>query len=193
MSPPCSCLKLFECGQYEGRTLQIEVDNSFPEFVCESETCSSHSPGIVEDDERLAFLLIEPIHFDDQTGQISPDAFQEVTNRDLSLLREKYCTVEMAEETRALLRIPRKPDQQRYVEKVTITTATLVRQTTIEGKRVICVYDTAIENNPSHASIFTTSEILSSGAGRKKIRRICHALFSNEIEEFADFKGRLQN
>lgn len=191
MNAECSCLELFECGQYDGRDLQIAVDQKFPKFFCENEICSSNSPGVIEDHEKLAFLLIEPIHFDDITGQISPDAFQEVTKRDLSLLREEHCNADMANSTKEALSTARKPDQERYVEKVSITTAAQIRQTLFNECRVVGVYDTALEENQSHASVFATAQMLSDRPGRKMIRKICHDIFSQEIQEFSDFLARI--
>lgn len=191
MNAECSCLELFECGRYDGRDLQIAVDQEFPEFFCENETCSSNSPGVIVEHEQLAFLLIEPIHFDDETGQISPDAFQEVTRRDLSLLREEHCNPHIANSTKQVLSTARKPEQERYIDKVSITTAAKIRQTLLNERRVVGVYDTALEENPSHASVFATAEMLSNTRGRKMIRKICHDIFSQEIQEFSEFLDRL--
>ena len=191
MSECLSCLDLFQNGQYNDRKLQIEVDQNFPEFLCENEKCSSKSPGIIEHEENLAFLLIEPIHFDDQTGLIAPDAFQEITNRDLSLLRKKHCTSKIASETKDKLSTARLPDQHRYIDKVCLTKAAKIREILHEDKRVMGIYDTALEDNPSHASIFTTAEMLSTKPRRRQIRRICHKLLTQEVCDFSTFAAQL--
>ncbi|HET9129659.1 MAG TPA: hypothetical protein VFO86_01860, partial [Terriglobia bacterium] len=95
-----SCVDCFFYSGFSGRTLQILVDKEHPSFECEAERCSPFSPGPVGDDERVGFLIIDPTHIDDVRGEITPDAFGELTNRDLSVLRIRHATRPEADATR---------------------------------------------------------------------------------------------
>jgi hypothetical protein len=182
------CVDLFCRADLEGKVLQIAVDEAFPDFACETESCSPHSPGPVLDDEIVAFLLVNPLHYDKERDVIVPDAFQELTNRDLSVLRAAHSTREEACETRdALVARGGARLASRAVDEVCIAETAKLRGTLGGRGRVLGVFDTGLENKPSHASIFTTKEVLSDKRMRKELREHVHRIMTRRRSSFEDF------
>lgn len=178
------CIECFCDSGITGKELQKLVDDKFPDFVCEKEVCSPFSPGPVMDDETLAFILINPLHYDALRKVVVPEAFQEITNRDLSTLRVKFTTKEHAETTKSELierGKERTPPQSRLVDEVCTAQVGAVRECIFNTKRLMGVYDTALENVESHASIFTNGEALDDRRTRKVVRQKIHELFRNTV------------
>jgi hypothetical protein len=191
-----TCLEVFCSSGFEGRPLQIHVDQCFPDFACESEKCSPHSPGPVQNDETVAFLLINPLHFDEQRKVVVPDAFQELTNRDLSVLRIRHARKRDATATREELierGKERVPPQLRLVDEVCIGNVSELRAAIAGYGRLIGVFDTALEEKPSHASLFTREAALEDRRLRKVVRNRVHEVMTRHREAFGDLHGRLPN
>lgn len=190
-----SCLECFSKNDLKGVELQILVDREHPDFVCEATKCSELSDGPVEDAEELAFLLVDPASYDPVTKIVTPDAFRELTNRDLSVLRVGIAHRVEAEETRDRLIVRGKeknPPEIRLVDEVCVAAVSEVRSQTIEGQRVLGVYDTALDGQPAHASIFTTQQVHSANKlGRKRVRALCYEVFSKRIISYSDFAATL--
>lgn len=183
------CLECFNSG-LEGDSLQIAVDEKFPNFFCEGEQCSMHSPGPVSDDEKLIFLLTDPGSYDRATGVVSPDAFRELTRRDLSVLRLKYTNDGETEATRSKIiarGASRNPPQPRRITEVCVVETKNLRSAQINDQRIFAVYDTALPDSPSHASVFTTTGVLKEqGIKRKRVRMLCHEIFTSSILPYAN-------
>lgn len=185
------CREFCESG-LEGAALQRHVDNMYPAFTCEHEICSPHSPGPVLDEEQVAFLLIDPAHYDDDRKTIVPAAFQELINRDLSVLRIAHATKLEAEATRQEL-VARGLDRghDRVVDEVCLTTVKDVRLELYNDERLLGVYDTALPDKSSHASIFTKAEALLKGPLRKLVRERVHKLMTRNRQSFKEILSQL--
>ena len=184
-----TCLDLVWHSGLEGVALQIQLDQCHPHFSCEFEVCSPHSPGPVNDAEEVAFLLINPLHFDKQRGVIVPAAFQELTNRDLSVLRLTYATKHDAEATKDDLvarGADRIPPQMRLVDEVCIATVSDLRADVAPHGRLIGVFDTALDGKSSHASLFTNEVVLSDARLRKVVRQRVHYVMTRRRERYDD-------
>lgn len=189
-----NCLECFCESGLDGRELQKLVDGVFPAFACEQERCSQFSPKPVEDGEEIAFILIDPLHYDEARNVIVPEAFRELTTRDLSTLRVSHATSTEAEAVRDQL-IRRGADQitpkLRLVNEVCIASVSEVRSELDNGARLLAVYDTALEEIPAHASIFTRHDVLESRKLRKVVRNRIHKIMSKRRTPFADFIASL--
>lgn len=188
----CSCS---ECFKYvgEGRAaLQLKVDEKFPDFHCEQEICSEHSPGPVNDEEKIAFILIDPLHYDDQRNMVVPEAFRELTVRDLSVLRIAHVSRQEAQSTRDAL-VARGPigRQERAVNEVVIGSVADVRAAMENNQRVLAVYDTALDHCRSHASVFTRTSFLNDKRLRKvAVSKIYEIMIQRRLQ-FSDFVDSL--
>lgn len=189
-----SCLECFQNSGKSGSELQIAVDESFPGFACECERCSPYSPGPVANDEDLAFILVEPVHYDPVTETISPDAFQELTRRDLSLIRLEKATQSDFDKTVETLIQGRADNQpKRAVQKVCLADAASIRSVNIDGSRIFAVYDTALEHSNAHASIFTTkAAIQGDKVTRKRVRQACHSTLSKRVMPANEVRANLR-
>lgn len=185
-----SCCQTFESA--DGVDRQRLVCQQHPDWVCENEPCSPHSPGCVGDDESLIFLIINPTHFDEVTGQLSTIAFQEVHNRDLSVLREsKTTSKELRVTVEELIErgMQRVPPQCRTIELFARALASSVReQVDADHARLFAVYDTALPDKRGHASVFTRKDVIDSKSKRAIARRKLHALFSSDVNQISNLK-----
>jgi hypothetical protein len=183
------CFELFCESGFQGRQLQILADQLYPFFACESEPCSPFSPGPVNDNEDVAFLLINPMHYDEQRDVVVPSAFLELTQRDLSVLRLSFATKEEATEVKRELIARgenRIPPRMRTIEEVCIAKVADLRSPLEQYGRLLGVFDTALETKRSHASIFTTEAALKTGKLRKIARERVHAVMTRKRVKFAE-------
>jgi len=190
----CSCLDCFGWGAEDPQNLQLKIDIVFPNFHCESEKCSIHSPGIVENDELLAFLLIDPLHYDKEADVVVPEAFIELTNRDLSLLRVSYVTKATAQTTKDGLierGLQNVPPKTRLVDEVCLAAAEAIRSVVFEERRMFAVYDTGLKDCSGHASIFTHTGVLSDRRMRKIARQKIHEVMTQRKSSFSQFHASL--
>lgn len=188
------CFEAFCDSGFSGKNLQILIDTMFPGFACEAESCSPFSPGPVEHGEEIGFLLINPLHYDEQRETVIPDAFQELLNRDLSVIRAKYSSKTEAQKTKdELIRrgADRIPPKLRLIEEVCISSVSSVRESIETYGQILGVFDTALEDKRGHASIFTKKEALQKGPLRKKVRERIHAVMTKRVEPFATFIEKL--
>lgn len=179
-----TCLACFCESGFTGRNLQLLVDELFPSFECETKRCSPFSPAEVGSDEQLAFLLIDPLHYDPERKKVVPSAFQELTKRDLSTLRITHSSIAEVEDTVAKLTrrgASANASLDRTIQEVCIAKVADIRAQKLNEKRCFAVYDTALEQTPSHASIFCRTEILNSRQARKKARSLIHQVMSNTV------------
>ena len=128
-----------KCTQYRER---------FPNCVCERESVSVHSPGLVTDNE----ILVRSIFTDqplDQKGHLKPVYFrQEPSTRGFSVDRINQTEVETLKSG--------KLKDNRYKGFLMFSAArggdirNLINN---EGIRLFCIYDTATAENQAHADI----------------------------------------
>lgn len=182
-----SCIEVFAREGMSGCDLQIAVNNEHPNFECEFCRCSEHSPGPVKDEEEVLFLLINPTHFDESTGTLHPIAFQEVHNRDLSLVRREHAGDTLIDFVRNQIvsrSMQKVPPQYRYVNQGAIAKVEDIRNLRDSTGRLFSVYDTALHDNHAHASVFTRNDILQSKPGKMIARQSLWGIFSKEIVDF---------
>lgn len=169
-----SCAEVFQSG-LRGRELQAEIDARFPGFTCEQCSVSPFSPGPVAATEKVIFLTIHPIHYDQETGVLSPVAFEQLTKNDLSLLRTAIATANEVDAVRSKLlglgRVPRSIDWCCRVE------VTAIRSCLDAKGRTLGVYDTALENSRAHASVFVRKDLLETPGDRLRARQMALAIF----------------
>lgn len=174
--------------------MQRLVDDTHPKFVCELEQCSPHSPGVIANDETVAFLLINPIHFDQQRNTVTPDAFNELFKRDLSVIRQSYASADEVERTRESL-IERGanqiPPKTRLINEVLIADVEQLRSLELDGSRIVAVYDTALHDKPAHASLFTQPAAFKNRPLRKAIREKLHRTLTQNRLGIDEFKQSL--
>lgn len=192
---PAHCRETFCESGFSGAELQRLVSELHPCFECERENCSPFSPGPVEDDEVIGFLVIHPIHFDIQRNEVVPEAFRELTNRDLSTIRQAFATKGEADLTREQLieiGLNRTRPQTRLIEEVFVAKVSDFRGANDNEGRLLAVYDTGLEDKPSHASIFTRTDVLDGDKiMRKRARFEVHRIFSQNRQSFAEFRASL--
>lgn len=190
------CVEAFCESGLAGTPLQLFVDEKFPLFACEAEPCSPHSPGPVSNDEEIAFLLIDPGHYDAERRTVMPDAFRELTTRDLSVVRAHLATRAEVEKTKQDLiarGADRIPPSLRSVDEVCIAKVEEVRAADPKLGRLLALYDTGLHDNPAHASIFTSSLVLTDKRMRKAARERIHGVMTKRVEAYDEFAKTLKD
>jgi len=189
-----SCVETFSDLSIAPEDLQLAVAARHAEFICEAERCSVFSPGPVELTETVAFFLINPLHYDDERQTVVPDAFQELFNRDLSVIRREHAGQDEVSRSRDELvarGAEKIPPKLRLIEEVCLAKVADIRAPMQGAGRVLAAYDTALESVPSHASIFTVPAALASRQLRKQVRAHVHFVMTQERVKFADFLAAL--
>jgi hypothetical protein len=126
-------------------------------------------------------MLVHPIHFDTQTGLVSPLAFADAVNLDLSVFREQNASdseIQLAIDEIRKTGASKVPKQERIVTLVMQAQAAKVRNCTFEDdkSRMCFVYDTVTYDKPNHASVFTPERATKKGG--REVRRALLKLFS---------------
>ena len=85
----CECKEL-EREHGQGSCKCVHYRESFPNCECEQVSVNDYSPGPVEDGEILIRTLYSSVHFDKQTNEIRPTAFDDVRRRGLSVDRKTH-------------------------------------------------------------------------------------------------------
>ena len=115
------------------------------------------SPGIVENDEFLLRELFNPEHIRNEELIPRAKSLQDLRSRGFSTHRIKFVTPDFIKSSiEERLSKPRKGEPWR-VEGVVRLEVKAVRQFRIDDEQLFVVIDTALENNPGHASIYATS------------------------------------
>jgi hypothetical protein len=181
-----SCIHAFSYSIAQGKNSAECLDYMCPNFGCEAETCSVFSPGVVDDSEKLLFLLINPTHYDAQRETIVPDAFRELVVRDLSVIR---IDLDLPDDISSTIKklvslgLQKAPPQERTILEGCLASGSDLREAEIDGMRVFAVYDSALNDNKSHASAFTSSLFRSSSKLRKRaINRIYEIMTPQRVK-----------
>lgn len=159
----------------------------------EQESASEFSPGIVLDEELLYQQIVDPTHIAPSGEGLKPVAFQDSSNKGLSVNRVNHSTVQTL--------IQRGVDRaekfnRENPERPTRTLwgfakfqAERVRQIIAEhvGNRAFYVYDTGNPDDPSHADICQCVKDVKLAAKEAKqaIRGIRFSLYDMALEEGA--------
>lgn len=116
----------------------------------QSLSASRHSPSVVADDETICRQVPDPTFIDAGTGDIKPALFDDINNKGMSVDRLAHSPLEqIAERARARF----KPQGRSLHSVVHLSTNAVRRLLSIEGTEALGVYDTALEDNISHADV----------------------------------------
>lgn len=118
---------------------------------CENYSVADNSPGPVQDNEVLNYLVPTP-EGRTENGHINPLFLNQVTVNGLSVLRDSAANSEF--ELTILELRPRWQSKQRELEGVISFKAKDVRY--LGDARLCCVYDTALPDKPNHADLMAT-------------------------------------
>lgn len=159
----------------------------------EQESASEFSPGIVLDEEILYQQIVDPTHIAPSGEGLKPVAFQDSSNKGLSVNRVIHSTVqiliqrgiERAEKFN--LENPMRPAKTLWGFAKFKTER--VRQIIAEyvGQRAFYVYDTGNPDDPSHADICQCVKDVKQAAKETKqaVRGIRFSLYDMALEEGA--------
>lgn len=169
-------------------------EGTHPELCCELETCSEYSAGRIESGEEVAFLLVDPGHIDPVTGVVTPDAFDELFRRDLSIIRTALSSVGELEYTKDLLvqrGLAKNPPQDRAIDLVSIVSAEKIRDIKLDGERALGLYDTALPLQKAHGSVIARQYVKKSKLNRKKIRADILNAMTSTIIGYQQYRNKL--
>ncbi|MDE3771490.1 hypothetical protein I7G86_07735 [Sinorhizobium meliloti] len=158
---------------------------------CEKFSVSDYSPGRVQDDEFLHFLVYTP-EGRSENGKLSPALLMQVDRDGLSVLRDGAADCEF-DETMSALR-PRWQTNGRSLEGIMTFAVSAVRHT--PGGRFSCVYDTGMEKKPWHADLMLPELTATSKSQAKRLRferlKALVDLIGNDFSDMKAFRnGRL--
>lgn len=121
-------------------------------MCCERETQQQreHSPGLVQEAERVAYVLLDPLQW--QNGDLSPLAFRksDLSESRLSIYRADFCTAEQAYDHVVAPQLQRNPTR-RLVGCLMAICAAIRALSDTGGNRTICVIDEGEPDFAAHA------------------------------------------
>lgn len=166
-------------------------DNFETALELERESVSGFSPSTVCENESFARQIFTPIHIDLETGDIKTAAFTDAFDKGLSVNRISYIAneeIHQLGENKAQLDRENRPDRM-YLGFITAKVSEL-RSCLEGGKRIFAIFDTALEEVPSHADLCVlllganeSSNPLPKKAARKKRRLTLKRIFGNLISK----------
>jgi hypothetical protein len=153
---------------------------------CERGQMSPESSGPVHDNEILDLLLTDPQAIVD--GKINPIVFSGALRNGLSTIRtgapvEEYKTV-----LNELNKRSKEANGVRYFDSVLRFPAGMVREK--DGRRLLCVYDTALPNQPNHVDLMSPNpSAFPDKNSQKKFQRILKDLLAHCIVDGRELHG----
>jgi hypothetical protein len=187
-----NCIEFFSLNS--SNTQKCKLLQDIQEVILlswELETASEHSPCPVKDTEYLYRQIISPIHYDEETNTLTPTAFDDASNKGLSVNRESYITEEqvtgMAYGRVNSFNISNPDKPQRKFSGIVRLFCNDVRQITIKmeqdlySTRGFCVYDTALDYDRSHSDICQIVKSKAHGrSARAKFRDLANDFIANQ-------------
>jgi len=148
-----------------------------PDCACERKSVSPYSPSPVEDGEPLLRLIFSPIHINDETGEVMPAAFSDVSDKGLSINRRNHASLEQIDEYgHAKARSDKANGKSRqYLGSVQALCGD-IRALSEDEARLFCVYDTAVEENTAHGDVCQAR--LEGKAKDKRTRKLLREQFT---------------
>lgn len=171
-----SCRALFEglpSGRGEVSNRAKLIDASYPDAYCECESVSKFSPCAVGDGEHLHRFVFSPLHLHD--GEVLPALFSDAKDKGLSCERADTPAIDPQSHERGRQQAEAynqaKPDDKPERTYLGVVTATcmVLRSLMMDDKRLLAVYDTALEDNVVHVDVFEVAG--RSNAERKQARK----------------------
>lgn len=152
---------------------------------------SAHSPGPVADVEGLIRYWINPVHYDNDTGSLKPTAFDDASDKGLSVNRSKYMAVDKIREM-AASRVTEwnqsnssRPPRSLLGYSKFLASEIRKVVTSIPpapDRRAFCVYDTAKPDDNSHADV---CQVVSTKQGARSARSQMRELANRRLQYFA--------
>lgn len=145
----------------------VKLAQAHPNCACEVCSLSEYSPGPIGNAEMLARFVFSP-HQVNEDGTVKSNAFDMVFNKGLSINRLSYTTSadlhvsgrDWVENKRQIDKTEGRNVERAYLGFVTAL-ASEVRGVTIEDRRAICAYDTALANNIAHGDLAVSMQLTS--------------------------------
>lgn len=170
------CREFFQSANSQQKVKELQKVGNEEAVRWESLSASQHSSGPVQPGEVVCRQVTHPTFFDEETGKLKPTAFDDVSNKGLSVDRLSVATEkEIAERAEARnaewnAKFPEKPS--RTLHSLGHIDVNELRVLFVEKDRAFGVYDTALESNRSHADV---CQLVSGGA--QQARSIRASLF----------------
>lgn len=137
----------------------------------EKEKVSIHSPGTVQNDEKIARQIHSPHSYDQESGKLTTFAFDDMFNKALSVNRLSFTdTEELHDVGENRAEKARESNPKREYVGLSIAEVTEVRSCYEGLERWFAVYDTSNEDDISHADVCCVYPKKDS-PGRKGLKR----------------------
>lgn len=149
-----SCQTLF-ASVAKDKEKAARIDAQCPDCACEAQSVSPHSAGPVTNAETVWRLILSPVHYDVATGRVKELAFDDASNKGLSVQRLAVAGGEECIRQHGQVRAAARPD--RTFECAIGAEAGAIRalRGQEDGGR-FCIYDTAEADDPGHADVCQT-------------------------------------
>lgn len=156
-------------------------------YGCEHYPLSWRSPGKVEDDELLHFLITDPQAIDQRSGKLLPDAVAQLHKKGLSVLREGAFDLEFVETFIEMKRGSDRTGKPRFLSAVSTFATASVRYD--GGDRCVGVFASGLPGRWRHADLLASPK---SALSRKRLRKRLLDILEAGREDIRTFRnGRL--
>lgn len=150
------CLQFFATTEPQQKVKELQKVDHQEALRWESLTASEHSPGPIQPGEVACRQVTHPTFFD-ESGQLKPTAFDDVSNKGLSVDRWAF-TSEAEITQRANARNAEwnanNPDKDpRTLHSIGYFAVDNLRALMVNEQRAFGVYDTALQTNRAHADV----------------------------------------
>ena len=194
---PCKCKELERRYRDDGCKC-VHYREEFPDCECEEVSVSDYSPALVRDDELLIRTLYSPIQINQDTGWVDPAHFRnDAMKRGFSVNRKSHVSeADLRKRIESKIARDRGEGKKRddFYGVVTARSRDIRRQISKHGKRLFCVYDTAVEEDVSHADICQALDLPPGTPDRrmlsKKISSLLFEAFVGEVKDLAAVYSR---
>lgn len=186
-----TCREFFESNaQNADKCKSLQEQPLDVQLKWQTETASQYSPSPVGDEEELIRYWLNPVHYDQNSGTLKPTAFQDMSDKGLSINRAKFATLEEVEQLASQRVNSRNLEstEQRQLIGYSIFLANEARSivaqnTNPQGRPVLGVYDTAKEDDPSHGDV---CQLVDSKHGGRSARTQMRDLANSRMKRFAN-------
>lgn len=169
---PCRCKELER--KYHDRGCKcIRYREEHPACECERYSVSDHSPGLVRDDELLIRTLYSPYQINEK-GTATPASFRDALERGLSVNRKSFISeADLRKRIEGKIERDRKEGKERdeFYRVVTARCGDVRQLLSEDGERLFCVYDTASQEDVSHADVCQALDPPPGTPNRKMLRK----------------------
>ncbi|NKJ45891.1 hypothetical protein CIC12_03865 [Burkholderia sp. SG-MS1] len=170
------CQAFFQSTDPQQKVKELQKVGNEEAVRWEALSASQHSPGPVAAGEVVCRQVTHPTFFDSETGKLKPTAFDDVSNKGLSVDRLSVATekeiVERGEARNAEWNAKFSDKPSRTLHSLGHIHVNELRALFVGNERAFGIYDTALETNRSHADVCQ----LASG-GPQQARSIRASLF----------------